>query len=425
MMHLRLDQLAGLRTAGTPRGIASVCSAHPVVLRAALRHGVVTGATVLIEATCNQVNHQGGYTGMVPADFAALVARIAAEEGCPMEQVILGGDHLGPNPWRDQPVEVALAEAERMVAAYVAAGFRKIHLDSSMGCLGEPVALDDEATARRAVRLAAVAERVAKAQGGDMPLYIIGTEVPPPGGADHALQDVPLTDPRAARKTIAVHRRMFAAAGLDDAMGRVIGVVVQPGVEFGNHNVIRYARDKAQALAQVLDSDTDLVFEAHSTDYQGTAPLSELVMDGFAILKVGPELTFVLREALYALDLIASDLIPGYGDRPLRAAMEQVMLDAPAEWERHYSGSPAVQALLRHYSLSDRIRYYWLQEGAAEAVDRLRAALQGQSVPMPLFWQHWPAAARFADAPLEVDALLIWRVTQSLASYHAACNLDK
>lgn len=425
MMHLRLDQLAGLRTAGTPRGIASVCSAHPVVLRAALRHGVVTGATVLIEATCNQVNHQGGYTGMVPADFAALVARIAAEEGCPMEQVILGGDHLGPNPWRDQPVEVALAEAEKMVAAYVAAGFRKIHLDSSMGCLGEPVALDDEATARRAVRLAAVAERVAKAQGGDMPLYIIGTEVPPPGGADHALQDVPLTDPRAARKTIAVHRRMFAAAGLDDAMGRVIGVVVQPGVEFGNHNVIRYARDKAQALAQVLDSDTDLVFEAHSTDYQGTAPLSELVMDGFAILKVGPELTFVLREALYALDLIASDLIPGYGDRPLRAAMEQVMLDAPAEWERHYSGSPAVQALLRHYSLSDRIRYYWLQEGAAEAVDRLRAALQGQSVPMPLFWQHWPAAARFADAPLEVDALLIWRVTQSLASYHAACNLDK
>jgi len=422
-MQLRLDQLAGLRTAGTPRGIASVCSAHPVVLRAALRHGVVTGATVLIEATCNQVNHQGGYTGMVPADFAALVARIAAEEDCPMEQVILGGDHLGPNPWRDQPAEMALAEAEKMVAAYVAAGFRKIHLDASMGCLGEPAALDDETTAWRAVRLATVAERVAKAQGGDMPLYIIGTEVPPPGGADHALRDVPPTDPRAARKTIAVHRRMFAAAGLDEAMGRVIGVVVQPGVEFGNHNVIRYARNKARALAQVLDSETNLVFEAHSTDYQGTVPLSELVMDGFAILKVGPELTFVLREALYALDLIASDLIPGYGNRPLRAAMERVMLDAPAEWERHYSGSAAVQALLRHYSLSDRIRYYWLQEGAAEAVDRLRAALQGQTVPMPLFWQHWPAAARFADAPLDVDALLIWRVTQSLASYHAACNL--
>ncbi|HOZ31261.1 MAG TPA: class II D-tagatose-bisphosphate aldolase, non-catalytic subunit, partial [Tabrizicola sp.] len=106
-MRIGLDQLADLRTKGTPRGITSICSAHPVVLRAALRHGVATGATVLIEATCNQVNHRGGYTGMVPADFAALVARIAAEEGCPMEQVILGGDHLGPNPWRNQPAEAA------------------------------------------------------------------------------------------------------------------------------------------------------------------------------------------------------------------------------------------------------------------------------------------------------------------------------
>lgn len=423
-MKVGLDQLADLRGKGTPRGITSVCSAHPVVLRAALRFGVTTGATVLIEATCNQVNHKGGYTGMVPADFAALVARIAAEEGCPMEQVILGGDHLGPNPWRDQPAEAAMAEAERMVEAYVAAGFRKIHLDASMGCLGEPVALDDEATARRAVRLAAVAERVAKAQGGELPRYIIGTEVPPPGGADHTLHEVPPTDPEAARETIAVHRRMFASAGLSDALDRVIGLVVQPGVEFGNHNVIPYARDRAQALVRVLDGESALVFEAHSTDYQGTASLSELVQDGFAILKVGPELTFVLREALYALDLIASDLIPGYGERPLRAAMERVMLDAPAEWERHYGGSAAMQAVMRHYSLSDRIRYYWGHDGAVQAVDRLVKALQGQTVPMPLFWQHWPAAARFADSALDVDALLIWRVSQCLASYHAACNLD-
>lgn len=423
MMRIELDQLAALRTAGTPRGITSVCSAHPVVLRAALRHGAASGASVLIEATCNQVNHQGGYTGMVPADFAALVQQIAAEERCPMDQVILGGDHLGPNPWRDQSAEIALAEAEKMIAAYVAAGFRKIHLDTSMGCLGEPVALDDEATARRAVRLAAVAERVAREQGGAMPRYIIGTEVPPPGGADHALHEVPPTDPKAARETIAVHRRMFAAAGLADAMDRVIGVVVQPGVEFGNHNVIRYSRDKAQALAHVLDAESTLVFEAHSTDYQGDAPLSQLVEDGFAILKVGPELTFVLREALYALDLIASDLIPGYGDRPLRATMERVMLEAPAEWERHYTGTAAVQGVLRHYSLSDRIRYYWVQPAAMQAVDRLTLALRGKTVPMPLFWQHWPAASGFADMPLDPDALLIWRVTQSLASYHAACNL--
>ncbi|MDP2083259.1 MAG: class II D-tagatose-bisphosphate aldolase, non-catalytic subunit [Pseudotabrizicola sp.] len=418
-----LDQLVAWRVSGMPRGITSVCSAHPVVLRAALRHGAATSSMVLIEATCNQVNHLGGYTGMRPADFVALVERIAGDESCPMDRVILGGDHLGPNPWRDQSAETALVEAEKMVAAYVAAGFRKIHLDASMGCAGEPLALDDAATAARAVRLAAVAERIARDQGGDLPRYVIGTEVPPPGGADHALRDVPPTDPDAARKTIAVHRDCFNAAGLGDAFDRVIGIVVQPGVEFGNHNVVRYLRDKAQPLVRVLDGEDGLVFEAHSTDYQGTAPLSELVQDGFAILKVGPELTFVLREALYALDLIASDLVPGYGDRPLKTEMERIMLADPGQWDRHYAGDSAEQALLRHYSLSDRIRYYWVNDAARGAVERLIAALQGRSVPLPLFWQHWPAAAGFADAPLDPEALLIWRVTQSLCSYHAACNL--
>jgi D-tagatose-1,6-bisphosphate aldolase subunit GatZ/KbaZ len=420
-MQIGLDQLARLRRAGTPRGITSVCSAHPVVLRAALRHGCEASATVLIEATCNQVNHQGGYTGMQPTDFAALVGRIADEEGCPAGQIVLGGDHLGPNPWRDQPADTAMDEAEKMVEAYVTAGFRKIHLDTSMGCAGEPAALDDETTAMRAVWLAAVAERAAFAQDGDMPRYIIGTEVPPPGGADHALDSIVPTAPEAARKTIAVHRAHFAAAGLTNVMDRVIGIVVQPGVEFGNHNVIAYDRSGAQSLARVLDEEPGFVFEAHSTDYQGAGPLSELVEDGFSILKVGPELTFVLREALYGLDLIASDLIPNYGDRPLMKAMEETMLAAPDSWNRHYTGDAASQAVLRHYSLSDRIRYYWATEAAESAVARLSKHLDGKTVPLPLMWQHLPAAAHFADSPLDVQALLIWRVVESLRTYHAAC----
>lgn len=421
-MQVKLEQLAAYRASGTPRGISSVCSAHPIILRAALRHGLQSGATVLIEATCNQVNHLGGYTGMKPADFVALVCRIAAEEGCPVEQIVLGGDHLGPNPWRDRDAEAAMAEAEKMVAAYVAAGFRKIHLDASMGCKDEPVALDDAVTAARAVRLAAVAEKTAKDVGGDMPCYIIGTEVPPPGGADHALDTIIPTAPEAVRQTLAVHREAFAQAGLADAFNRVIGIVVQPGAEFGNCNVIFYDREKAQSLVRVLDGEPGLVFEAHSTDYQGAKPLAGLVEDGFAILKVGPELTFVLREALYALDVIASDLVPGYGERPLKQEMERLMLADPGNWNRHYYGDAATQAVLRHYSLSDRIRYYWATVAAEKAVARLIAALTGRNIPLPMMWQYLPAATDFADAPLEPETFLIWRVTQSLQAYHAACN---
>lgn len=424
-MQIALNELAALRVQGRPAGIVSVCSAHPIVLRAALRHGRDHASTVLIEATCNQVNHLGGYTGMTPQDFAALVLRIAKEEGCPENLITLGGDHLGPNPWRDRAAEEAMAEAERMVAAYVDAGFRKIHLDASMGCMGEPAALDDETTAHRAARLAAVAETSARRAGGAMPVYVIGTEVPPPGGADHALTTIEPTAASAARRTIDVHRRVFAEAGLAEAFARAIGLVVQPGVEFGNHNVIRYDRSKIDALRQVLGDEPQFVFEAHSTDYQGTDPLTALVEDGFPILKVGPELTFVLREALYGLDLIASDLVPDYGERPLYAAMEALMLAHRENWSRHYHGTENEQRWLRHYSLSDRIRYYWASKEAQSAVARLCDALAGKSVPFPLFWQHMPAAQQFCDLPLDPEEVLIWRVTKSLADYHAACGAGR
>lgn len=421
-MQVDLHELARFRRSGTPKGITSVCSAHPLVLRAALRHGNETGSTVLIEATCNQVNHLGGYTGMLPADFATLVRTLAKEESCHEGLIVLGGDHLGPNPWRDRSAPEAMAEAEKMVAAYVAAGFRKIHLDASMGCKGDPAALNDKTIAQRAARLALVAETTGRQTGGALPVYVIGTEVPPPGGADHALTAIEPTSPKAAKQTVEVHRRIFEEAGLSDAFSRAIGLVVQPGVEFGNRNVIKYDRTKAADLMGVLDDEPQFVFEAHSTDYQGAQPLAELVADGFPILKVGPELTFVLREALYALDLIASDLVADYGQRPLFAAMESLMVSQPEHWSRHYAGTESEKRVLRHYSLSDRIRYYWASPQARSLVERLIGTLKGLSVPLSLFWQHMPDADHFADAPLDPEAVLIWRVTKSLAAYHAACS---
>ncbi len=421
-MKIQLSQLASYRLDGNARGITAICSAHPDVLRAALRYGQRNNAIVLIEATCNQVNHYGGYTGMKPTDFAKLVTRLAGEASYPVRQIILGGDHLGPNPWRDHSAEQAMAEAESMVAAYVAAGFRKIHLDTSMGCAGEPIALDDEVTALRAARLAAVAEATARASEGAAPVYIVGTEVPPPGGADHVLSSVTPTAPDAARRTIEIHRRAFEAQQLAEAFDRVVGLVVQPGVEFGNRNVITYDRAQAADLTRVLDHEPRLVFEAHSTDYQSGQSLTELVADGFAILKVGPELTFMLREALYGLDLIASDLVAGYGERPLYTELERLMQAMPEDWASHYDGDAAERRMLRHYSLSDRIRYYWARPEARAAVDRLFRALSGQRVPAPLFRQHLPGANVWADTPLDPSAIVINHVERTIERYGRACN---
>ncbi|RRI00730.1 D-tagatose-bisphosphate aldolase, class II, non-catalytic subunit [Mesorhizobium tamadayense] len=421
-MRVTIEDLPLLHRQGKKLGVTSVCSAHPLVLKAALRHGRDTGTTVLIEATCNQVNHLGGYTGMTPSDFAAMVETLAVTEQCPKDLIVLGGDHLGPNPWKDRDAEEAMGQAQAMVDAYVRAGFRKIHLDASMGCKGEPIALDDHTIAERAARLAGVAERAAAESGGASPIYIIGTEVPPPGGANHALDAITPTGPVAARQTHAIHAKAFQSAGIEDAFSRAIGLVVQPGVEFGNQNVIFYDRVKAHALAATLSELPPLIFEAHSTDYQGQGPLRELVEDGFAILKVGPELTFKLREALYALDLIASDMVPDYGERPLYHAMEELMCGAAKNWQSHYHGSDDEKRVLRHYSYSDRIRYYWASAQARTACDRLFKMLKGRKVPATLFHQHMPSAAAWADLDCDGEEIVIGRVRQSIETYERACG---
>ena len=81
MIPLAIAELAALHHAGTRVGITSVCTAHPLAIEAALLQGMADGSPVLIEATCNQVNQDGGYTGMTPAGFRDVVMGIAGQAG--------------------------------------------------------------------------------------------------------------------------------------------------------------------------------------------------------------------------------------------------------------------------------------------------------------------------------------------------------
>lgn len=408
--------------AGNRIGIVSICSAHPLVIESALIAGRENQHVVLIEATCNQVNQDGGYTGMTPLDFRQFVEAIAAKVGFDTKRLILGGDHLGPNPWKHLPADEAMAKSRVMIAAFAAAGFTKLHLDTSMGCWGEPVALPDAVTAERAALLAEAAEGALPA-GGDRPVYIIGTEVPVPGGALEALDHLQVTTPAAALDTIEVHRHAFAARGLDAAFARVVGIVVQPGVEFGNEDVVIYEPAKARALSEVLQQVPQFVFEAHSTDYQPEAALSALVADGFSILKVGPALTFALREALYGLDQIAVALGLLAPQETIALAMEELMLAEPQHWQKYYHGDDAALHVQRHFSYSDRIRYYWPHPDAVAAVNRLMTALGNRDIPMPLISQflgNLHSAAAVDGQPTDARSLLLLSIRQQIDLYARA-----
>lgn len=407
-------------------GITSVCSAHPLVIEATLRHALANETPLaLIEATSNQVNQDGGYTGMKPADYRDFVWAIADRVGFPRERLALGGDHLGPNAWTKLPADEAMAKAEVMVADYVAAGFGKIHLDCSMSCADDPVPLPERTIAERAARLCTAAEAAYLGDPADAPSYIIGTEVPVPGGAAEDLDELALTTPDAAIATIDMHRNLFAEQGLSSAWDRVIATVVQPGVEFDHDKVVDYVPAKATALSAAIEPVDHIVYEAHSTDYQTPAALAALVRDHFAVLKVGPGVTFALREALWALDAIERELLPAETRANLRDVTIARMRAAPANWSKYYHGAGASLDFQLNYSFSDRIRYYWPDPEIVAAQDKLFANLRTHVPPLPLVGQYLPiafATHRAGRITLDPVDLVIAHIDATLDAYHGACH---
>jgi D-tagatose-1,6-bisphosphate aldolase subunit GatZ/KbaZ len=435
MAGAHLDQVVAAQKRGQALGIYSVCSANPYVLRAAFRQATEDGAPALIESTSNQVNQFGGYTGWKPADFRRVVYGLAAEAGLEAGRVILGGDHLGPHPWRSEPAEIAIQKAAQMVADYVRAGYAKIHLDASMPLGGDarggPTV---ESSAARAAALCQAAESAWREMGKEVPppRYVIGSEVPPPGGEvpppggkTSAAAGLQTTTPESAAATLDATRAAFYRSGLEEAWERVIALVVQPGVDFGERSVHPYHREAAAGLARFIEAVPGLVYEAHSTDYQTPQALRALVEDHFAILKVGPALTFAFREAVFALEMIEKELFVGQAavERSrLRQVLEEEMLRRPADWRPYASGTPEEVRLMRRYGLSDRVRYYWAQPRVAAALDRLIGNLERRAIPSALASQFFPEQVDFTAATPSPQELISARIRRVLRSYSRACQ---
>lgn len=428
-----LDMVVRAQKRGQPFGVYSICSAHPYVLRAALMYAERTDAPLVIESTCNQVNQFGGYTGMTPAGFAGYVRGLAHQLAFPIERVLLGSDHLGPGVWQHEPAEQAMAKARTLTRACVQAGYTKLHLDASMKLGDDPPdgALDPRTAASRAAEMAAAAEEAYRSaptlQGA--PRYIIGAEVPLPGGMVHDEAEAPVSDWMDTEETIAVTRQAFLARGLAAAWERVVAVVVQPGVEFGDRVVFGYDHGRAAALSRFIERYDGMVYEAHSTDYQTRVALSRMVADHFAILKVGPALTFAFREAIFALSFIEEELLAGRQGVTLsnvREVLDAAMTADPRHWRKYHTGPEPAQRLARRYSLSDRSRYYWPDPEVQAALERLMGNLRSAApLPPALLSQFLPvqhARCRAGQLAPEPDALILDKIEDVLADYASACG---
>jgi D-tagatose-1,6-bisphosphate aldolase subunit GatZ/KbaZ len=426
LLHLRADHLAGRRG-----GIVSVCSARREVIEAALDLAAASRCEILVEATANQVNPAGGYTGMTPEDFVSRLGSLAESLGFPREDFAVGADHLGPYVWRAEPAVQALAKAVELAGRCVSAGFQKLHLDTGCGCADDPPGgISLETAAARAAQVCRAAEAAADRlpAGLPRPLYVIGAETPPPGGSLEAAGTVEATPAGVVVEVVRRTESAFRAAGLDAAWGRVIGVVVQPGVDFGDTAAAAYLPGRARGLSEVHAAlPGAMTFEVHSTDFQPAACLAGLVRDHFILLKVGPCLTFAFREAVFALAEIETEWLSGRRSHQpslLRPILERVMKQNPVHWKSQYRGPRLWRRYLRSYSCRDRIRYYWAHPDVAAALQRLLANL-GESIPIGLIHQFFPDLADSianGELPPQPQPLIRRRIQNALRPYVEACR---
>ena len=383
---------------GIHAGCYCACTANKWVIEAVFEKAMEDNSFAIIEATANQVNQFGGYTGMKPEDYKNMVFQIAEKVGFDKDKIILGGDHLGPLVWQKEEPSVAMEYSCQLIDGYIMAGYTKIHIDTSMRLSGDSLEerLSDEIIAERSAVLYKQAKESfikykEQNKNAQEPVFIIGSEVPIPGGAQENEDSVAVTKTEDFEGTVKIFKETYEKYGL--SFDDVVAVVIQPGVEFADDSVCEYDAQKAQELVKALKKYDGLIFEGHSTDYQTKECLREMVRDGVGILKVGPALTFAYREAIFALELIEKEV---YKTKPyvrlsnIRSIVENVMLDNPSNWEKHYHGTRTDISLSMSFSYSDRCRYYMTDPCVEEAVEVLINNINNAKIPLTLISQYMP-----------------------------------
>ena len=153
-------------------------------------------------------------------------------------------------------------------------------------------------------------------------------------------------------------------------------------MEFKATELDEYQEDNILDLVASMKNNNQIAFEGHSTDFQTKDNLYKMVENNTAILKVGPALTFALREAFFSLENIEKELVTPEKRSNLRVVIENVMKNHPESWEKYYHETDEENKLLRSFSYLDRVRYYL---PTAEVQDALKVLLTNLEGKIPLY----------------------------------------
>ena len=286
LLH-RIDALQA--ETGIPRTIFAACPNSPAVIRASLRAAKRNNAPIYFAATLNQVDCDGGYTGMTQEAFTRTV-RFEAERINFTGPVIVAIDHGGP--WlKDKQrtekwsVEDAMNGVKRSFEAAVLAGYDLIHVDPTVDInVPKGEIIDIHLVAARTVELISHVEAFRKSKGLPAISYEVGTEEVHGGLADEKTFDT----------FIGELKKGLVGAGLSDVwpcfiVGKV-GTDLDTTVFDGE--VAKRLTTKVRPLGSYI--------KGHYTD--DVANPEEYPLCGMGAANVGPEFTISEYRALCELE---------------------------------------------------------------------------------------------------------------------------
>ena len=394
------------------KALPSFCTSNVDALNSILYFCKINKLPCLIECTSNQVNQDGGYTNKTPKLFINEIFKMQKKINFDKKKLFLGGDHLGPLPWKNNNSHTAIKNSVKLIDSFLKEKFCKIHIDTSIKCKNDKH-IDNDIIFNRTnqiLRNPAIFKKIKDR------FIIIGTEVPLSGSGDS--KKIIKTSKQQINNESLRFKKILKSIGLKN---NFFGLVIEPGMRY-MHSSITQPNFKDFKEKRRISIKNNFVFEAHSTDYQSLKTLKQLVKNNFKYLKVGPEITFNYSRSLFFMQNLEKKIVKKKCSN-LKAKILSTMLDNSKHWKEYYKRKDKKLFL---DSKLDRLRYYLNSKKVVNSINLLKKNVNklDKKIIYPLINQDLKKDFIFYSKKKlsNFDLIKLIFISKSLKKYFKACG---
>ncbi len=393
------------------KALPSFCTSNIEVIKSILFFCHNKKLPCLIECTSNQVNQHGGYTNKTPKKFIKEIFNLSKKIKFNSKKLFLGGDHLGPLPWKKKNKTIAIKNSISLINDYLKQNFCKIHVDTSIKCRDDKY-IDSDIIFERTSDI--LNNPSIKKKIKDK-FLIVGTEVPLSGSGDD--KKIVKTNKKQIETEVFKFKQILDKLSLKN---KSFGLVIEPGMKYMHFSITK-PNFSDFSNKKNISKKNKFVYEAHSTDYQPEKILKQLVKNNFKFLKVGPELTYNYSKSLFFMENVEKK--NKLKSSKIKKVIFSSMLKNPKYWKSYYE-TKNPKLLLN--SKLDRMRYYFDTKPVINSIKNLKKNINLLHEKNIVYLMNTSEKKEFLnfkkDKLSNFDVIKLIFISKTLKRYFGACK---